>query len=242
VSALPFLYVGGHFPFCLRRVPYFRTNNSNLEPYGEGTIYPLTMTPAQFAACFWRVKSWRFSGNIAFNFTVVGSGINYVGESDFDLTFPRDTDESRLICQANTVPNSPFTTINQSDMYIDGTKTQSGVTTDAVFRFTVRMSTRTVGLSTLRMAALDENEMLQCYFGATLFAAVHPSGGTVAVAQSEEYEDSAPGGSISLVLPGQEPISLTMFGTSPVLTDVTIEPAEYFEWGGIYDSETGDLL
>lgn len=89
---------------------------------------------------------------------------------------------------------------------------------------------------------LDVTGDFRCYFAAQLF--VSSPSQTAIILSTEELEDTITANTVTLQLPGIEPIELPMFepNTSAELADGLIEPAEYYEWGGTYDSETGNLL
>jgi hypothetical protein len=240
VNTLPFVYGKGHLPFCTGVVPYNRINSTTTDPIGEGTLYPLTLSPEVFATVFWRVRAWKFSGTFAFLST--RNGTTYEGTTTFEKTLYRTATEVTLACSANTATQSPFTTELEDNIIFGGTATTNDESESVDVQLSVKMAVR-AGLSNIRMAMLQTStNQLQCYLAAQLFATVSPS--TVADASTEELPLTDAVGEMTLFLPGDQSqgIPLTMFGDSATLTDVKIEPAEYYEWGGTYDSETGNLL
>lgn len=220
-------------PYCTGVVPYTRLNNSSTDPYGDGTLYPLSLSPEVFAWVFWRVKAWRFWGNLSF-----GGAFDIDGEIAFDRTFYRNATEGALICAENNIPSSPFTA--PTDLLpIEFEGTQDGDAVDLELSVLMRVRASTFG-SAYRATMLDVDNTLRCYFAAQLFV-TGPSQ-TATFLQSEELDDTTGDNTVSLELPGIEPIQITMFqpdSTNAILTNAVIEPAEYFEWGGTYDSETG---
>ncbi len=229
---MSFLYVGGQLPFCLGRVPYFHRQNLSQLGYGEGTDYPLELTIAQYAACFWRVKKWQFTGEFAY------SDASVSGSSSFNFTFTRPHNESELICLQNRSTQGPFPEApNEEDLEFTGTITTEDGTEDIDLRLTCDLGYRAQDDQILQ-AALDVTGNLRCYFSLEMYLS-----GANSLLISFEEENFVNAGSLNLFLPGGIEKEIPLYNdedSSWGMTDFEIRPAEYYEWGGLYDPETGD--
>ena len=249
---MSFLYRGGKLPFCLGRFPYFHRQNITTISYGEGTTYPLDLTVEQYAACFWRVKTWKFSGIL--------DGLAEFGDAtvsfytEFERTFTRDVPEEKyLICKENKQDEGIWPALsNEGDYEYSGTVTRPPPdgTEGADLLLECGLGAR-IQSNQLVDVALRPNGNLQCYFAFTILVTARFSDGgdfigtPVFLSNLEDYNPPSPPlpyvGPLQIYLPNMDTIEINVYGFcgdgGP--SEFKIEPIEFFTWDGLYNSATG---
>ena len=144
MPAARLLYVGSSLPYCPLAAPY-GTSSAGPEfivtPEGPGSVFPLRLTPDEYAYYFWRVKGYTLSGSVSVDYTVTDpiteETQTWSGSSTFEIDYERSVTERNLICASNANNQSPFQLGEQVHTFT-GTYETGETSEEAQFALTLR--------------------------------------------------------------------------------------------------------
>ena len=268
------LYRSGHLPYGTQPGPLY----NQLDPFetltasvGSGTHFPLTMSMAELAACLFRIKSWKLTGNVSIDYSLEDYG-SWSGSSPIDVVFEREITEERLFLLPNGKAGQIFKSQPQECLfsgtyeYLDQNQDPQSVTANFVLQLNLDRPDLGEESGNSAVGRSGENYNVAAQISANLSATWAipnpPNADTIDNRNFGNHYSSGPNaenpisGTAAAALTVSGPFATDKTidlmwdgegGATYTLTDLLLEPHEWFTYavrgqGPIYDSQTGAFL